>query len=416
MAKIKIEASLIHGSVSSGFEAVEAEFKRNFAERDELGAACTIYHQGEKVVDLWGGYRDEATLAPWNEDTLVLIFSATKGFSALAVAVAHSQGLLDYEEKVATYWPEFAQNGKGNIIVRQLLEHQAGLCAIDEPLDLAMLADLDVMAAALAKQKPAWEPGTRSGYHAWSLGWYQNELIRRVDPRHRTIGRFFQDEIARPLEVEFYIGLPADVSDTRVATLKDTTGPLQMLAGFRKYPLALVLAFLNPNSLTVRAMNNPPELLHKANFNRRDVCSVEIPSGNGLGQVRAMAKIYSVFATGGEALKLNRETLAALHAAPVPPSSGLRDEVLKVNLACTLGFCKPAPDASYQAFGSSSKAFGFPGAGGSFAFADPDAQVGYAYGTNKLGGFMWDDPREKALRDAFYQCLKKMEANLTATN
>jgi len=406
---------MIHGSVSSGFEEVETEFRRNFAERDELGAACTIYYKGEKVVDLWGGYRDEATLAPWEKDTLVLVFSTTKGFSALAVAVAHSQRLLDYDEKVATYWPEFAQNGKGNITVRQLLEHKAGLCVIDEPLDLAMLANLDVMAAAIAKQKPAWEPGTRSGYHAWSLGWYQNELIRRVDPQHRSIGRFFQDEIARPLEAEFYIGLPADVPDTRVATLKDTTGPLPILASIRRYPLPLVLAFFNPNSLTVRAMNNPPDLFHKANFNRRDVRSVEIPSGNGIGQVRAMAKIYSVFATGGDALKLKTETLAALHAIPVSPSSGLRDEVLKANLACTLGFCKPTPYASYKAFGSSGKAFGFPGAGGSFAFADPDAQAGYAYATNKMGGFMWDDPREMSLRDAFYKCLKKMEANIRPT-
>ncbi len=415
MAKIKIEASMIHGSVSSGFEEVETEFRRNFAERDELGAACTIYYKGEKVVDLWGGYRDEATLAPWEKDTLVLVFSTTKGFSALAVAVAHSQRLLDYDEKVATYWPEFAQNGKGNITVRQLLEHKAGLCVIDDPLDLAMLANLDVMAAAIAKQKPAWEPGTHSGYHAWSLGWYQNELIRRVDPQHRSIGRFFQDEIARPLEAEFYIGLPADVPDIRVATLKDTTGPLPILASIRRYPLPLVLAFFNPNSLTVRAMNNPPDLFQKANFNRRDVRSVEIPSGNGIGQVRAMAKIYSVFATGGDALKLKTETLAALHAIPVSPSSGLRDEVLKANLACTLGFCKPTPYASYKAFGSSGKAFGFPGAGGSFAFADPDAQAGYAYATNKMGGFMWDDPREMSLRDAFYKCLKKMEAKIRPT-
>lgn len=416
MAKIKIEASIIHGSVSSGFEAVETEFKRNFAERDELGAACTIYYKGEKVVDLWGGYRNEATLAPWEKDTLVLVFSTTKGFSALAVAVAHSQRLLDYNEKVATYWPEFAHNGKGDITVRQLLEHQAGLCAIDEPLDLAMLANLDVMAAAIAKQKPAWEPGTRSGYHAWSLGWYQNELIRRVDPQHRSIGQFFQDEIARPLEAEFYIGLPADVPDSRVATLKDTTGPLQILASIGKYPLPLVLAFFNPNSLTVRAMNNPPDLFHKANFNRRDVRSVEIPSGNGIGQVRAMAKIYSVFATGGEALKLKTETLAALQATPVSPPSGLRDEVMKANLACTLGFCKPTPYAGYKAFGSSSRAFGFPGSGGSFAFADPDAQVGYAYAPNKMGGFMWDDPREKSLRDAFYECLKKIEAKIRPTS
>jgi CubicO group peptidase (beta-lactamase class C family) len=416
LAKIKIEASMIHGSVSSGFEEVETEFKRNFAERDELGAACTIYYKGEKVVDLWGGYRDEATLAPWEKDTLVLVFSTTKGFAALAVAVAHSQGLLDYDEKVATYWPEFADNGKENITVRQLLEHKAGLCAIDEPLDLDMLANLDVMAAAIAKQKPAWEPGTCSGYHAWSLGWYQNELIRRVDPQHRSIGQFFQDEIAKPLNAEFYIGLPADVPDSRIATIKDVTNLLEFLGNLSKLPLPLILAFFNPKSLTQRAMNNPPILLQHTSFNRRDVRSVEIPSGNGIGQVRAMAKIYSVFATGGDALKLKTETLAALHASPVPPSLGPRDEVLKANLACTLGFCKPAPYADYMAFGSSSKAFGFAGAGGSFAFADPDAQVGYAYAMNRMGGYRWDDPREKSLRDAFYKCLKKMEAKIRPTS
>ena len=146
MIKDKSNPATIYGSVAPGFEEVKTEFKRNFAERGELGAACAIYYRGEKVVDLWGGYRDEATCAPWEEDTLVPVFSTSKGFSALALAVAHSQGLLDYEEKVATYWPEFAQNGKANITVRQLLEHQAGLCAVDEPLDIRLLADLDALA------------------------------------------------------------------------------------------------------------------------------------------------------------------------------------------------------------------------------------------------------------------------------
>ena len=193
--------------------------------------------------------------------------------------------------------------------------------------------------------------------------------------------------------------------DARIAAIKDVAGPLQFLVQLSKMPLPLFLAFLNPKSLTVRAMNNPPELLHKANFNRRDIRSVEIPSGNGIGQARAMARIYSAFAAGGSELKLKPETLVALQAPPVPPALGKRDEVLKVNLACTLGFCKPYPGAGYAPFGSS-KAFGFPGAGGSFAFADPDAQVGYAYAMNKVGSEMWDDPREKSLRDAFYRCLK----------
>lgn len=395
----------IHGSVAPGFAAVKSEFEKNFSERGELGAACAIYHRGQKVVDLWGGIRDEATQALWQEDTLVLVFSTTKGISALTVALAHSRGLLDYEEKVSTYWPEFAQNGKENITVRQLLAHQAGLCAIDEPLTLETLADLDAMADIIAKQKPAWEPGAYSGYHCWSLGWYQNELIRRVDPQHRSLGQFFQEEIAQPLGVEFYIGLLNSVPDERVATIKGFDNPLQVLRHADKMPLKFLLSFFNPNSLTVRAMGNPQVLYKHDNMNRREVRSVEVPSGNGIGQVRALAKIYSEFATGGDQLNLKQETLDALCAPPVPPSQGNRDLVHKAKVAYSLGLGKPAANVDYAPFGRSGKAFGFPGAGGSFAFADPDAQVGFAYAMNKVGGYMWDDPREKSLRDAFYRCL-----------
>ncbi len=198
-------ASPVNGEVASGFEEVREEFERNFAERGELGAACAVYHQGEKVVDLWGGYRDVRRRKPWEEDTLVLVYSTTKGLSGMAMAVAHSRGLLDHDERVATYWPEFAQNGKENVTVRQLLSHQAGLSAMDRPLELETIADRDALAAAIARQRPAWEPGTRHGYHGISLGWYEGELIRRVDPERRSIGEFFRDEIAGPLDLEFYI-------------------------------------------------------------------------------------------------------------------------------------------------------------------------------------------------------------------
>src|SRR6185503_13924529 len=151
----------VHGTTAPGFEAVRSAFERNFREGKELGAACAVYYKGELVVDLWGGVRDLATNAPWEADTMVPVMSTTKGFSSMAVALAHSRGLIDYDEKVTTYWPEFGQNGKENVTVRQLLGYQAGLCAIDEPLDLAKIADPDFMAAALAKQKPAWEPGTK---------------------------------------------------------------------------------------------------------------------------------------------------------------------------------------------------------------------------------------------------------------
>jgi CubicO group peptidase (beta-lactamase class C family) len=198
-ASVRIEVSLLQGEVAPGFEEVASVFEKNFAQRGEIGAACAVYHEGRKVVDLWGGYRDREALAPWEEDTLVLVFSATKGISALTVALAHSRGLIDYEEKVATYWPEFAHNGKENITLRQLLSHQAGLCAIDKPLNARVLADLDAVASILAQQRPVWEPGTKHGYHYLSLGLYEGELIRRTDPKHRSLGRFFQEDIASPL-------------------------------------------------------------------------------------------------------------------------------------------------------------------------------------------------------------------------
>jgi CubicO group peptidase (beta-lactamase class C family) len=180
---------MIGGVVAPGFEPVRAEFEANFSRRGELGAACAAYHRGALIVDLWGGYRDFSRGERWEEDTLVLVYSTSKGLAAITVAMAHSRGWLDFDAPVALYWPEFAQNGKERVTVRQLLAHQAGLCAIDERLTADRLGDLDGLAEVLARQRPAWEPGTRQGYHALSLGWYEGELIRRVDPQHRSLGR-----------------------------------------------------------------------------------------------------------------------------------------------------------------------------------------------------------------------------------
>src|SRR6185436_18021600 len=171
---------VVHGHVSRGFESVRAAFVDNFVRRHELGASCCIYRRGEKVVDLWGGIRNELTGEPWEKDTMVLVHSTTKGLAAMTLALAHSRGWLDYEERVSTYWPEFAQHGKETITLRQLLAHQAGLFAFNEPVDRALLADLDRLAVVLARQKPAWEGGTRQAYHALTLGFYEGELIRRI--------------------------------------------------------------------------------------------------------------------------------------------------------------------------------------------------------------------------------------------
>ena len=231
----------VEGYTRRDFEGVRAAFAENLARRRELGGACCAYYQGEPVVDLWGGIRDRATGAPWQRDTMVLVYSATKGLAAMTLALAHSRRWLDYDERIASYWPEFAQHGKDRITVRQLLAHQAGLFAFDEPVDRDTVADLDRLAAVMARQTPAWEPGTRQAYHAITLGFYESELLRRVDPQHRSLGQFFEDEIARPLGIDAYIRLPESVPNARLATLSPP-GRLEMLLGF---PLRLTLDSLN---------------------------------------------------------------------------------------------------------------------------------------------------------------------------
>src|SRR5678809_19606 len=228
---VAVTSQTVEGHVSRGFEAVREVFAENFIHRHELGGACCAYVHGEKVVDLRGGIRNKETGEPWERDTMVLVYSATKGLSAMALAIAHSRGWLDYEERVATYWREFAQHGKEKITVRQLLAHQAGLFAFDEPVDRRVVADLDHLAVVLARQKPAWKPGTRQAYHALTLGFYEGELLRRIDPQHRSLGQFFQDEIATPLGLDVFIRLPEDVPDARLAPIARPT-TRQMVFGF----------------------------------------------------------------------------------------------------------------------------------------------------------------------------------------
>lgn len=401
MKRAALEKLPLHGEVAPGFEPVREIFLENFRERDEIGAACTVFHKGEKIIDLWGGWRDPKRRHPWEADTMAVVYSTTKGLAAMTLALAHSRGWIDFDARVAKYWPEFAQHGKEKITVRQLLAHQAGLCAVDEPLTLDVLANPDRLAAILAQQKPAWEPGARQGYHAVSLGFYESELLRRVDPQQRTLGRFFRDEIARPLNLDFYIGTPADLPETCIARLKDFRR-LRLLFHLRCLPRPFVRAMMNPRSLSARAFNNP-RVRRPGDYARRPLRSLEIPAANGIGTARSIARAYSAFATGGTELGLKPETLQQLMGPAALPTTGRFDEVLRVETSYSLGYVKPFPDLQ---FGRSEKSFGTPGLGGSFAFADPEEQVGFAYVPNRLGFYLWNDPREKALREAVYQCLK----------
>lgn len=388
----------IHGFVHPGFDAVYEAFADNFAHRNELGGACCVYYRGEKVVDLWGGIRNKKTGEPWERNTMVLLYSATKGLAAMTLAIAHSRGWLDYEERVCTYWPEFAQQGKGRITVRQLLAHQAGLFAFDEPVDRSVVADLDRLGLVLARQKPKWEPGTRQAYHAVTLGFYEGELLRRIDPKHRSLGRFFQDEIATPLGLDAYIRLPESIPNSRLATLAPLR-PIEMLLG---YPIRLTLDALNPRSNIYRALLTNPGGGIVLDQQRVYARNLEVPSGGGVGTARAIAHAYSVFATEGRELGLRPETLRLLAAPAVPPMLGFHDECMRSdNIQFSLGFMKPSPQ---WPFGSHSS-FGAPGSGGSLGFADPVAGIGYAYVTSKMGTALTGDPRDVALRDALYSVI-----------
>jgi CubicO group peptidase (beta-lactamase class C family) len=246
----------------------------------------------------------------------------------------------------------------------------------------------------LARQKPAWEPGTRLAYHAITLGFYQSELLRRIDPRHRTLGRFFHDEIASPLGLDLYIRLPEDIPNSRLATIARPR-TIDMLLGF---PLRLTLDAFNPRSKIVRALRGS-EFPHDER--RVYARNFEVPSGGAVGTARAIAHAYSVFATGGRELGLRKETLDLLAAPAIPPTRGFRDECLKGEVQFSLGFMKPSPT---WPFGSASS-FGSPGSGGSLGFADPSVEVGYGYVTSQMGTRVTGDPRDVALRNALYSAI-----------
>lgn len=387
----------IHGDVAAGYESVAEAFGENFTERNELGAAIAVVRDGEVVVDLWGGHRDKKRTAPWQRDTLVPVWSTTKGMAATAMAVAHSRGLFDLEATVASYWPEFAQAGKEAITVRQLLEHEAGLPVIDTPLDIGTIADADRFGAILAAQAPKWVPGAAQGYHAQSLGWYESQLLRRVDPSERTIGRFFADEVANPLGVDFCIGLPASVPMDRVATFVGGRKAAMALHA-HEVPWPLLRRMMNPRSMTFKAFTNPKAITKLPDINKRELLEVELPSVNGTGTARALAEVYGDLATGGTKLGLTASTVEELER----PKAVAFDEIFGIESAFRFGFMKPFP---ILPFGSSPRAYGHSGSGGSFAFADPDTGTGYAYVMNRNGYSVPTDPREIALRTALASCV-----------
>ena len=392
---------MVGGTVAAGFEPVRDAFIDNFAERGELGGAVCVVIAGDVVVDLWGGLRDPASDVPWSADTMTLVHSTTKGLSAMVLALLHSRGLLEYDERVATYWPEFAQAGKEGITVRQLLAHQAGLFAFDERVDRYVVADLDRLAGVMERQRPIWPPGERQAYHAITLGFYENELVRRIDPAHRTIGRILHEDIATPLGVgdEVYIGTPSSVPDKGLAALV----PPGLWARLTSMPLSVTIDAMRRGSVLHRSLVANPGTSFYVDPQHIIVRELEVPSGGAVATARAIATTYGAFAAPGGPLGVRPETLEALSEPATPARRGFHDECFRGPVKFSLGFMKPS---ELVPFGSDA-AFGAPGAGGSMGFADPAARLGYGYVTNKMGMDLQGDPRDLALRRALTSVLAR---------
>ena len=397
--------SIIHGYCHPDFTEVKDEFILNFQKRGEVGAACVVYYKGEKVVDLWGGYQNRRRKKPWDEHTMVVSYSLTKGISAVVLAIAKSRGYFDYDDQVAQYWPEFARNGKENITIRQLLNHEAGLCLPDEKVKPNKINDQNYVSDVLSRQKPQWEPGFKHGYHMYTLGFYMNEIMRRSDPVNRSIGQFLNEEVVKPQNLSFYIGLPDSISDDRIARMIQI-GPVNSLFNLAVIPRETRKQMFRMKSYLFQSFFI---LKHYDPNIRYPFLTVEIPSANGVGEVRAIAAIYGMMAMGGSELGIDENTFNELTApASIPESGSMVDEVFKIETYYNLGFFKPG---RYDFYASSERAFGHPGVGGSFSFADPDKKLGYAYAMNKMSYYIKDDKREKKLRDAVYRSIDRVESS-----
>ncbi|MFJ9695326.1 serine hydrolase domain-containing protein [Kitasatospora sp. NPDC101183] len=395
----------IQGGTAEGFEPVREAFAHNFAAYGELGAAFALYVHGRKVVDLWGGDATPevgsrpAPSAPWTRDTAQVLRSVTKGLTATTALLLADRGRLDLDAPVASYWPEYAAAGKGATTVAHLLSHQAGVPALDQPLRLEDVLTWERAAAAVAAQAPAWEPGTAHGYHPYTFGWLVGEVVRRVSGR--TVGQYFAEEIARPLGLDLWIGLPAEAAP-RVGRLVDLPAPADARtgpAGLRLRPKQTVRdAYRDPSSLTARSFAS---VRARVDLNDPAVQAAEIPGAGGIGTARSLARFYAALigaADGASAVPLLGD--AALKRAVGPVVSG-PDRVLIVNSTFGLGFWRHGPTAPM----TSPAAFGHPGSGGSLGFADPDLGVGFGYVTNGMQPGVTGDLRSRNLIRAVRSCL-----------
>jgi CubicO group peptidase (beta-lactamase class C family) len=385
----------VQGTCAPEFAEVAEAFGRNFAEHGEVGAAVAICIDGKPVVDLWGGMADPATRQPWDKDTLVVVWSATKGMSAICLHMLADRGLLDFDQPVAAYWPEFGANGKSGISVAMALSHQAGVPLWQEtlPPDAAYVANF--LAGRLATEAPIWEPGTAHGYHAVTIGVIEGELVRRITGR--SIGTFLRKEVAGPLGADVWIGLP-DREERRVATTYLSEPNPQS-------PLMQKLAS-DPDWFVRKIVGNTGDDLD--GVNSRDRHAAEIPASGGIASARGLARLYSPLACDGSVDGVRLVSPQSLYAMRETRAASDCDLVLRIPTTFTLGFSK-SWGARRLGIGEhvilGKNAFGAPGLGGSIGFADSDAAMSFGYVMNRHGAGVGLNERGQGLIDAAYRSL-----------
>ena len=375
----------IKGSVAQGFESVRAAFAQNFARDDayrELGAALAVYWRGEQVVDLWGGHADAARSCAWQRDSLVNVYSSSKGVSAVALAMLVEEGKLDYAAKVTKYWPEFGQAGKENTTVAQLLSHQAGLTGFTSPISTADLGDWQKCCEALAQQAPFWAPGENASYHAMTWGYLAGEVFRRA--AGKTIGSYIAERISQPLKADVFIGLPK-AQDTRVAQIY---GP----------KISPDLSKLTQPPQALAALVNPQ--LDPQIPNQRSWRAAEIPAANGQASAQGLARIYGALAHGGELEGAKLLSPAGVQKM-LQRQTGKTDLLLGFTDNWGMGMCFN----QFGMLGPRPETFGHGGWGGSLGCADLETGVGIGYVMNQMGDQLVGDPRPVALLNTIFACL-----------
>jgi len=373
----------IHGECNPQFSKVRETFEKLYKEDREIGSCFAVYKDGNPLVDLWGGFQDKDKTKPWQKDNLVTVYSTTKGVAAFCIALAMEKGLLKYEEKVSTYWPEFANNGKENITVGMLMSHQAGICS-PETRNVDDYYNQNLMSKKLAGMTPIWEPGTASGYHSMTFGWLTSELILRVTGK--SLGTFFREEVGDQHEIDFFIGLP-ESEDHRVAEL---------------VPFDIVR---NENSEQQQVELTDAQKSQRNSAGTLDIQNTkawrqaEIPSANGQGNAAGLAKLYSLIVPEDNSLKLLKDD--TINQMTTMQIEG-RDLVLAVQVRWGVGFILNKHKIIY---GPIEGAFGHSGYGGSCAFGDPENKIGVSYVMNRMLDNFNADGRSIELINATYDCL-----------